>query len=55
MADYIEVDGRKIEVDEDGFIQEPDKWDEACARVLALTEGVEEMNRRALAPCQLSA
>jgi len=43
MADFIDVDGKKIEVDEDGFIQEPDKWDEACARVLALTEGVEEM------------
>jgi len=33
----------KIEVDEDGFMQEPDKWDEAIAKALATTEGVDEL------------
>jgi len=33
----------KIEVDEDGFIQEMDKWNEDVARALAEAEGVTEM------------
>ncbi len=33
----------KIDVDEDGFMQEPDKWDEAIAKALATTEGVDEL------------
>ena len=32
-----------VEVDEDGFIQEPEKWNEAVAKALADTEGVDEM------------
>jgi tRNA 2-thiouridine synthesizing protein E len=32
-----------IEVDEDGFMQEPDKWDERVALALASTEGVDEL------------
>ena len=32
-----------IEVDEDGFMQEPDKWNEEVAKALATTEGVSEM------------
>jgi tRNA 2-thiouridine synthesizing protein E len=32
-----------IEVDEDGFMQEPDKWNEAVATALATTEGVQEL------------
>ena len=32
-----------IEVDEDGFMQEPDQWNEDVAKALATTEGVEEM------------
>ncbi len=30
-----------IEVDEDGFMQEPDKWNETVAAAIATTEGVE--------------
>jgi TusE/DsrC/DsvC family sulfur relay protein len=30
-----------IDVDEDGFMQEPDKWDETVAAAIATTEGVE--------------
>jgi TusE/DsrC/DsvC family sulfur relay protein len=32
-----------IEVDEDGFMQEPDKWNEEVAKALATTEGVNEL------------
>ncbi len=32
-----------IEVDEDGFMQEPEQWNEAVAKALATTEGVEEL------------
>jgi len=32
-----------IDVDEDGFMQEPDKWNEAVAAALASTEGVQEL------------
>jgi dissimilatory sulfite reductase related protein len=36
--------GKEFEVDEDGFIQNPDLWDEAVAAELAkLEEGIEEM------------
>ena len=33
----------KIEVDEDGFMQEPEVWNEEIAKALASTEAVEEM------------
>jgi tRNA 2-thiouridine synthesizing protein E len=33
----------KLEVDEDGFIQDPDQWNEAVAAALATTEGVDEL------------
>jgi dissimilatory sulfite reductase related protein len=33
----------KIEVDEDGFIMEMDRWNEEIARALATTEGVENL------------
>ncbi len=42
----IAVGGQNIEVDEDGFIQEPDKWDEAVAKALAETEGVQELTEK---------
>ena len=32
-----------IEVDEDGFMQEPDKWNEEVAKALATTEGVNDL------------
>jgi len=38
---YEDID---IEVDEDGFMQEPDQWNEAVAAALATTEGVTGMN-----------
>lgn len=32
-----------IQVDEDGFMEEPEKWNEAVAAALATTEGVENL------------
>lgn len=43
MAEYLEVNGLKIEIDEDGFIQEPEKWNEDVAKALGKGEGVEEL------------
>lgn len=39
----LEVNGKSLSLDEDGFIQEPEKWDEAVAAALAGTEGVEAL------------
>jgi len=33
----------KIDVDEDGFMQEPEQWNEEVAKALATTEGVENL------------
>ena len=35
--------GLEMEIDEDGFIQEPEKWSAAVAEDLAKTEEVEKM------------
>ena len=39
----IEVEGLQVEVDEDGFIQEPDTWSQALATAIAKTEDVLEL------------
>lgn len=39
----FELENIKIEVDEDGFIQNPEAWNEEVAKALAKTEDVEEM------------
>jgi len=39
----IELDGIQVEVDEDGFIQNPDLWTEELAVAIAKTEDVAEM------------
>jgi tRNA 2-thiouridine synthesizing protein E len=39
----MELGGKKLEVDEDGFIQDPSQWDDEVAKSLAVTEGVEEL------------
>ena len=38
-----QLGGRMIEIDEDGFIQDPASWDEGVAKYLALTESVSDM------------
>ena len=39
----IDLDGTKIEVDEDGFIQDPEIWSEALAAAIAKTEEVDDL------------
>ncbi len=39
----IDLQGITLEVDEDGFMSDPEKWNETVARALALTEEVSEM------------
>ena len=39
----IELEGLQVDVDEDGFIQEPDCWSEALATAIAKTEEVDEL------------
>jgi tRNA 2-thiouridine synthesizing protein E len=38
-----EVDGRAYNVDEDGFLQEPEIWNDAVAKDFALSEGIEAL------------
>ena len=40
----VTLAGKECEIDEDGFIQDPDLWDEAVARALAETESVNDMS-----------
>ena len=39
----IVLAGKEFQVDEDGFIQDPTKWDEEVARGLAEQEGIKEL------------
>ncbi|MBN1531853.1 MAG: TusE/DsrC/DsvC family sulfur relay protein [Spirochaetes bacterium] len=39
----IDLNGVMFEVDEDGFLQEPEKWTEDVAKALAGQEGVTEL------------
>ena len=40
----VTLGGQEIEIDEDGFIQEPDKWSKEVAEDLAKTEGAYPMS-----------
>ncbi|MFQ5815227.1 MAG: TusE/DsrC/DsvC family sulfur relay protein [Candidatus Hydrothermarchaeaceae archaeon] len=39
----VEFKGVKLELDEDGFIQDPEKWNEEVAEFLAKGEGIEQL------------
>ncbi len=39
----IVVNEKEIEVDEDGFIVDPDEWNEDVARTFAVAEGISEL------------
>ncbi|MFO7892700.1 MAG: TusE/DsrC/DsvC family sulfur relay protein [Longimicrobiales bacterium] len=41
--EQVELGGKMLEIDEDGFIQDPGEWDENVAADLAKTEAVEEL------------
>ncbi len=40
----FKVGDKVLEIDEDGFIQKPEVWDEEVAKALAGTEGVSQMS-----------
>ena len=40
----IEIGGRKFAVDAEGFLQQPDLWDDEVARLFATTEGITKMD-----------
>jgi tRNA 2-thiouridine synthesizing protein E len=42
MAELV-VDGQNVELDEDGFLEDSERWSEAVAKALALTEDVGEL------------
>jgi len=42
----IEIGGRKFAVDGEGFLQQPELWDDEVARLFATTEGIAEMNEQ---------
>ena len=39
----FEVDGRAYDVDEDGFLQEPERWNEDVAKDFARTEAIDAL------------
>jgi dissimilatory sulfite reductase related protein len=39
----LEIEGRTFEVDEDGFLQDPELWNEEVAALFAKTEGIQQM------------
>ena len=39
----VELGGKTLEIDEDGFIQDPEQWDKAVAVDIAKTEGVDSL------------
>jgi TusE/DsrC/DsvC family sulfur relay protein len=45
MADLV-VGDLNLPMDEDGFIQEPERWNEEVAKALAKTEGVDNLTEQ---------
>jgi len=43
MVTKILAGGIEVKVDGDGFLQEPDKWNEQIAEALAKSEGIEKL------------
>ncbi len=39
----IEINGQQVEIDEDGFIVNPEQWDENVAAYFCKDEGIEEL------------
>ena len=39
----FEVEGKKYDVDEDGFLQEPDRWSEDVAKDFAKSESIDAL------------
>ena len=42
----VEIGGREFEVDGDGFLQQPETWDEDVARLFATTDGTGDLTEK---------
>jgi tRNA 2-thiouridine synthesizing protein E len=42
----IEIEGKTFEVDGDGFLAQPEIWNEEVAKLFARYDGIEEMNEK---------
>lgn len=42
----IEIEGRTLDVDGDGFLSDPGIWDKEVARLIAKYDGIEMMNEK---------
>ncbi len=42
----LEIEGNVFEVDGDGFLQNPEIWNDDVARLFAKTDGIEDMNEQ---------
>lgn len=42
---FIEVSGKRVEIDEEGYLKNFDDWSEAVACAIAEREGVEELTK----------
>lgn len=40
----LEIDGKVFEVDGDGFLVNPEVWDEEVAKLFAKVDGIEDLN-----------
>jgi len=40
----IEIEGRKFEVDEEGFLKNPEEWNDEVAILLAKADNIQEMS-----------
>jgi tRNA 2-thiouridine synthesizing protein E len=40
----LEIEGKVFDVDGDGFLSNPDIWDEEVARLIAKYDGIDDMN-----------
>jgi len=41
-----ELGGKKVNIDEEGFLTNPDEWDENVAKAIAQEEGIDELSDR---------
>ncbi len=42
----IEIEGKVFEVDGDGFLSQPEIWNDEVARLIAKQDGIEELNEK---------
>ena len=40
---FVDINGKSIEVDEDGFLVDPELWEEGIVKFFAKVEGVEQL------------